>query len=242
MDVYDHQRLNHSRLTPWIMRQTWLDTLLVHYPVKKEVLSELVPPSLPIDTFDETGWVSIVPYLTSSVRVRGIPPIPGISSIPGFNIRTYVNLNGKPGVYFFSIAASNWLTVNMAKMMFKLPYHYLKMDFNKKGDYIHFKSQTFFKNDGRYKWVYRPISEQRLAEKGSLEEWLVERYCLYTVNKKGKPLRSDILHRSWLLHDAEVDYHHNSLLSGVGIEILKNTPIFHYSKKVEVQIWPLIQC
>ena len=94
----------------------------------------------------------------------------------------------------------------------------------------------------KIKWIYRPTSEQRLAVKGSLEEWLVERYCLYTVNQKGEPFRSDILHHSWLLHDAEVEFQHGSILSEYHFLPSENKAIFHYSKKVEVKIWPIIPC
>lgn len=239
LHYYDHQRLNHSRKLPWVMKQTWLDTLFIHYPIKKEDLTSLVPPSLPIDTFDGMGWVSIVPYLTTSVRLRGLPSIPGIREFAGFNIRTYIQLDGKPGVFFFKLAASNWINTNMAKLFFKLPYIYLKMDFQRVGGYVHFESNPLGINDGNLKWVYKPSSEQRLAIRGTLEEWLVERYCLYTVNHKGEPLRSDILHQSWLLHDAEVDIQYTPNIVGRGIPRLDTAPFFHYSKKVEVKIWPI---
>lgn len=239
---YEHQRLNHPRKVPWIMKQTWLDTLFIHYPVKLDELSKLVPHTLPIDTFDNKGWISIVPYLTTSVRARGLPPIPGLSRFPGFNVRTYVKLDGKPGVYFFNLAATNWLTAKMAKLSFKLPYIYLDMDYKKEGDTIHFQSDPYRKNEEKLKWIYRPNSEQRLATKGSLEEWLVERYCLYTVNEKGEPFRSDILHRSWLLQDAEVEYQHNSLIAEFYLSTAVGKPIYHYSKKVDVRIWPIMPC
>lgn len=242
LDSYEHKRLNHPLYVPWIMKQTWLDTLFIHYPVKKEKLSKLVPPVLPIDTYDNYGWVSIVPYLTTSVRVRGMPPIPGMNQFAGFNVRTYVNLNGKPGIYFFRLAASNWLNVKMAKVFFKLPYICLDMNFDKKGNDIYFESESITKNDEEIKWIYRPKTEKRLAVKGSLEEWLVERYCLYTVNKNGEPFRSDIIHRSWLLQDVDVEFQHNSILTALNIVPESKEAIFQYAKKVKVKIWPIMPC
>lgn len=72
---------------PWIMKQTWKDILFAHYPVPREALEKIVPSELTVDTFYQTGWVSIVPYLTSSMHLRGVPPVPGLSTYPGFNIR-----------------------------------------------------------------------------------------------------------------------------------------------------------
>ncbi|SOC39715.1 YqjF family protein [Ureibacillus acetophenoni] len=239
---YEHQRLSHPRKVPWVMKQTWLDNLFIHYPVKLEELSKLVPQSLTLDTFNNTGWISIVPYLTTSVRARGLPPIPGLSQFLGFNVRTYIQINGKPGVYFFNLAAANWLTAKMAKQSFRLPYVYLNMDYKKVGDTIHFESAPYRRNEENLWWKYRPISEPRLAKKGTLEEWLVERYCLYTVNDKGEPFRSDILHRSWLLQDADVDFQHNSILKQFNLLSSVGKPIFHYSKKAVVRIWPILPC
>lgn len=242
MYPYEHQRLNHPRQVPWVMKQTWLDTLFIHYPVKKELLSKLVPSALSIDTYNNIGWISIVPYLTSSVRVRGLPTLPGINRFAGFNVRTYVSLNGKPGIFFFSLAAASWLNAIMAKVSFKLPYIHLDMNFNKKSNEIYFESESITKNEEKMKWIYQPKSEQRLAVKGSLEEWLVERYCLYTVNQKGEPFRSDILHQSWLLNDVEVEFQHSSIFTTLNIVPNSLEPIFQYSKKVSVQIWPILPC
>ena len=40
-----------------------------------------------------------------------VPALPGLSAFPEINVRTYVTLAGKPGVYFFSLDAANALAV-----------------------------------------------------------------------------------------------------------------------------------
>jgi len=80
---------------PWVMKQTWRHTLFAHYPVKRGILRKLVPAILPLDTYQDTCWVSVVPYITTSMHLRLLPPIPGTSTFAGFNVRTYVILNGK---------------------------------------------------------------------------------------------------------------------------------------------------
>ena len=223
---------------PWIMKQTWKDVLFAHYPVQKKVLEKLVPSVLPLDTYNGTCWVSIVPYLTSSMHPRGFPPIPGMAAYPGFNIRTYVTLNGKPGVYFFRLTAANFLAAHFAKTFFRLPYLYMDMKYKKVKNLIVFESEK--KTGLQLLCNYKSISDPVPTEKGSLEEWLVERYCVYTVNKKGVPLRGDILHEPWLLEKAEAEFHQNTLLSSLNIVAENEKPILHYAKSRVVRFWPIV--
>ncbi|MFC7686550.1 YqjF family protein [Ureibacillus sp. GCM10028918] len=223
---------------PWMMKQTWNDVLFAHYPVSRKVLEKLVPSELTLDTFYQTGWVSVVPYLTSSMHLRGLPPVPGMAAFPGFNVRTYVTLNGKPGVYFFSLTAANFLAAFSARTFFRLPYSYMDMQHKKAKELIIFESEK--KSGIQLLCNYKSISTPSKADKGSLEEWLVERYCLYTVSKKGVPFRVDIMHEPWLLEKADAEFHRNTLLSSFNIVPDHKKPILHYAKKAVVRIWPIV--
>jgi len=61
----------------------------------------LVPAGLILDTFDGLAWIGITPFVVSRLRLRGAPAIPGASSFPELNVRTYVRRADKPGVFFF---------------------------------------------------------------------------------------------------------------------------------------------
>jgi uncharacterized protein YqjF (DUF2071 family) len=37
---------------PWIMKQVWQDLLFAHWPFDPDVVRPLVPPALPLDTFE----------------------------------------------------------------------------------------------------------------------------------------------------------------------------------------------
>jgi hypothetical protein len=41
---------------------------------------------------------------------------------------------------------------------------------------------------------YAPAGPKHVAEPGSLEHWLTERYCLYTLHEGQEVLRGDIHH------------------------------------------------
>ena len=225
---------------PWTMKQTWSELLFAHYPIEIEVLRQLVPNMLPLDSYNGVGWIGVVPFQMSGVRLRGLPPIPGTNRFPELNVRTYVKLNDKPGVYFFSLDAPNLLAVMGAKTLYHLPYSHANMTMKQEGLLTNFDSKRRSNTEVKLTCSYRSISEQFHATKGSFEEWMVERYCFYTLNNMGVPLRCDILHEPWLLQHAEAEFSHNSILSKQGIQVVSDQPILHFSKKLEVRAWPLV--
>jgi len=64
---------------------------------------------------------------------------------------------------------------------------------------------------------------------------------LFTLNNKGVPLRCDILHQPWQLQHAEAEFSQNTMLSKQGIQVENDQPILHFSKKIEVRMWPLVR-
>jgi uncharacterized protein len=226
---------------PWTMKQTWKDLMFVHYPVKSEILQKLVPDVLPLDTFNGVGWVGIVPFHMTGVRLRGVPAMPGTSQFPQVNVRTYITLDDKPGVFFLSLDAANWLAAKIAKTFYHIPYNYADVKVQQNGTFMDFESRRRAADSVKLVCSYYPVSEPYHAEKGSFDEWMAERYCFYTVNKKGVPLRCDILHQPWLLQRAEAEFSENTLLSEQGMQVENDQPILHFSKRMEVRAWPLIQ-
>ena len=69
----------------------------------------------PIDRFDGTAWIGVVPFRMRDVAPRGVPALPWLSAFPELNVRTYVRVADKPGVYFFSLDAANPLAVRAAR-------------------------------------------------------------------------------------------------------------------------------
>src|SRR6266566_2241106 len=112
---------------PWVMAQTWHDLLFAHWPVETGALRRLVPLELSLDTFEGRCWVGIAPFHMSHIHAHGLPPLPGLSRFPELNVRTYVTLNGKPGVYFFSLDAANRAAVWAARRFYCLPYFHARM-------------------------------------------------------------------------------------------------------------------
>ena len=105
------------------MTQSWHDLLFAHWPIDPDALRSKVPANLPLDVFDGRASIGVIPFHMTNVGPRGIPSLPGLSAFPELNVRTYVTLNGKPGVYFFSLDAASTLAVIGARTIFRLPYY-----------------------------------------------------------------------------------------------------------------------
>jgi len=120
----------------WAMTQRWNDLLFAHWPVSASQMGPLLPEGLQVDTFNGSAWLGVVPFWMDRIKVRGIPPIPGARSFPELNLRTYVRdqHTGTPGVYFFSLDASNLLAVAAARTFYHLPYHWAEMRLDERSE------------------------------------------------------------------------------------------------------------
>ena len=220
------------------MQQTWNDLLFAHWPVTLEVLRPLVPSQLQLDTYDGKCWVAITPFHMSGIRPRLLPPIPGASAFAELNVRTYVTYAGKPGVFFFSLDAASRLAVWAARTTFKLPYFFARMDVKEVDDWIHYRSDREGPAGPQLRAQYRACRPVELRQPGSLEHWLTERYCLYSV-VRNRVFRAEIHHVPWPLQDAETQIFQNTMASAASIELPAIPQLLHFSKKIDVLIWRL---
>lgn len=228
------------------MKMNWHDLLFMHYRVDFQRLRELIPQPLEIDTFDGSAWLGIVPFRMTGVAPRFIPAIPGLSSFPELNVRTYVTLDGKPGVWFFSLEATNRLAVRFARKMFHLPYMDAKIDFcncenTSNGTWIKYKCKRTHSGEAsaQLNCEYRPIGSSFLAEKNSLAAFLTSRYCLYSADSFGNIFRGEIDHDPWELREAQAIVTENTMTEGLGIELPTDEPVLHYAKKIRAIAWTI---
>lgn len=126
---------------PWVMTQTWHDLLFAHWPVDPTSLQPLVPAQFPIDVFQGDAWVGIVPFRLTNVAPRGVPSLPWVSEFPELNVRTYVRVGDRPGVYFFSLDAGSWVAVHAARTLLNLPYYVASMTVAPVGAQVEYSSQ-----------------------------------------------------------------------------------------------------
>ena len=75
-----------------------------------------------------------------NVRPRALPAVPWLSAFPELNVRTYVTVGGKDGVYFFSLDAGNPLAVEIARRWFHLPYFRARFSVSQAGKNTSYRS------------------------------------------------------------------------------------------------------
>lgn len=223
----------------WDMLQTWNDLLFSHWPVDPVALGRLMPQALKPETFDGQAWIAVVPFWMSGVRLHRLPALRGLATFAELNVRTYVNIDDKPGVYFFSLDAANRVAVETARLWFHLPYLNADMSVRSEGETIHYVSRRRDRRGGPAEldgW-YRPTGDVYLSDPGTLEHWLTERYCLYTLDARGRVCRADILHERWPLQPAEAEFRVQTMLTSHGIVPIDQPPLLHFAKRLDVAAW-----
>lgn len=217
----------------------WHDLLFMHWPVPPDALRPFIPPALALDTFDGIAWLGVVPFRMSGVHPRSVPALPWVSAFPELNLRTYVVLDGKPGVWFFSLDAGNPLAVAAARQSFHLPYYRARMRCVADGDAVEYRSVRTHRGfpSGAFTARYRPTGAVYHSQPGALDGWLTERYCLYAANRRGMIWRGDIHHAPWPLQPAEAEVAHNSLAAPLGMALWQPTPLLHFARQLEVVAW-----
>jgi uncharacterized protein YqjF (DUF2071 family) len=226
---------------PWLMAQTWRDLLFAHWPLPPEALAHALPPSLPLDTCEGSAWIGVTPFELTGLRPRGGLPAPVLSRFPELNVRTYTTLGGKPGIYFLSLDAASRLAVRAARRAYRLPYFHARMKIERRRGAIRYASTRRGPDaiPALFQAEYHPVGESRQAPPGSLEHFLCERYCLYTTDDEGTPLRAEIQHPPWQLQRAEARIEQNSMTLPWQIRLPDSLPLLHYARLQNVVIWPL---
>ena len=248
MSDFPHQIINDLSHRPWpapsgqwLMTQSWHDLLFAHWPVDERALREKLPAGLQLDTFDGQAWVGIVPFRMTNVAPRGVPPIPFVSAFLELNVRTYVTLHDKPGVYFFSLDASSSLAVAAARTLFHLPYFAATMSVDAQGGRFVYASSRQTRMDGAAEFAatYRPIGSVQKPQPGSLEYFLTERYCLYTVDRQFRAKRLEIHHPPWPLQVAEATIAVNTMADAAGIRLPSTEPLLHFVRRQDMVAWAM---
>ena len=167
--------------------------------------------------------------------------MPFVSAFPELNVRTYVTLGGKPGIYFFSLDAGSALAVAAARTLFHLPYFTAAMSVEEADGEITYRSKRSTRMDGvaQFAATYRPIGPVQLPQRGTIEHFLTERYCLYTVDESFRAKRLEIHHWPWPLQLAEARITVNTMAEAAGIRLPSTAPLLHFARRQDMVAWPM---
>ncbi len=224
-----------------LMRQHWGKLLFMHWTIPVAALRPLIPSRLAIDTFEGTAYIAIAPFTMWGIRPVCAPGVPGLRAFHELNVRTYVHLDGVPGVWFLSLDANNVVAVWAARSFFHLPYFNARMTLEQRGREIIYASHRTHADaapaaDFEATWGFGdPLPR---SQPGSLEFFLTERYCLYAA-RRNRIYRCRIFHRPWTLQKAELVSYESSMIESHGLPSPHGEPLLHYADALETNIWPL---
>jgi uncharacterized protein YqjF (DUF2071 family) len=243
--------------SPWVMFQQWSDLLFAHWAVNPDVLRPLVPRELELDLFEGKAWVAVTPFRMTDLWMRSLPRIPGANHFLEMNFRTYVRFGvargvrehapplnvrddqeSKPGVYFFSLDASNLPAVLGARIGLGLPYYWADMTAEAVGgggEEIHYTSRRR-QGGAEVDVQYGPMGDL-IGRKTDRERFLTERYCLYEV-RAGLVMRTQIHHIPWPLHKARATFTTNTVGRRVNLPLSRRPDLLHFCRQLDVLVYP----
>lgn len=228
-----HRRPFPLPMLPWVMTQEWNHLLMLHWPVSRLLLEPFVPKPLTVDTYENNAWISFILFKVTNMRFRGLPKIPYLHTFNEINIRTYVTYKGNRGVYFFSLSVNKWLNALAPKLLL-FPYYYKKIALQQ-DEVFHFSLKG---QNEKFDCSYSSASDLFITSPGSLDYWLLERYCFWTVKRKWL-FRGDIHHEQWRVNEAKVSIRDNSLARFLPRSIFQDKPRTHFTERKQVFIWPI---
>jgi uncharacterized protein YqjF (DUF2071 family) len=220
-------------ITRPVMSQLWRNLTFLHWRYDAAAIAGALPPGLTVDTFDDSAWVGLVPFVLAGVQPYGFPALPWISEFPETNVRTYVRgTDGERGVWFFTLEADRLAAVMLARMWYHLPYRWAAMRVEKQGSLIEYRSR-------RSKWFGEGTTEIAIEigsprETGELDDFLTARFRLYTASQ-GRIAYAQIAHLPWPLCNATVRTLNENLVQNCGVPSPEGEPLVHYCHELQVE-------
>jgi uncharacterized protein YqjF (DUF2071 family) len=152
------------------------------------------------------------------------------------NVRTYVHHNGVPGVWFFSLDTNSSAAALAARTVYHLPYYTAEIEIQTNGKKINYSLSREEEPAAEFEATWTVGEPLPLAQPGSREFFLTERYILYS-EYEGELYRARVHHQPWPLRQASLVDFSSDLLEADGLPELKNEPLVHCADEVNVDIW-----
>jgi len=240
LDARNYLAARERPAAPPIMHQCWERLLFLHWARDPAQVAPLLPAGLSLDLFEGRAWMAATPFTLTGLRPTALPPVPALSRFHELNARTYVQRDGVPGVWFFSLDAASRLAVFGARRFYKLPYYHARMEVSEREGTIRYASRRTHAGApaASFEAEWTPGTPLGESAPGTLAFFLTERYVLFAADGRGLH-RARVHHPPWLLHTAAVTHLRSTLLEAAGLGTPVESPLAHHSHRLEVEVWPL---
>ncbi|WP_135820665.1 YqjF family protein [Halostella litorea] len=208
-----------------LVSMRWRDLLFAHYPVALDRLRPRLPDAVSLETFDGQAWLGVVALTMTDVRPRFAP---FGRTFPQVNLRTYVTIEGDPGVYFLSMDADERLAVTAARRTLGVPYYLSDASIRRRGSAVTVTSERVQAGepDARLRATYEPDGPLEPVADGSFEDFAIDRYRLYLPGRGGI-YTALVDHDPWRLRTATAEIAENTLFSAAGVGRPSADPRLH---------------
>jgi uncharacterized protein YqjF (DUF2071 family) len=183
-------------------------------------------------------------FVVQHNRLTLLPPFPLLKRFYEVNLRTYVRPErGEPGVYFFSLDASNAVVAAAARASYGLPYHGAQAEWRQQRapgrralHSLSLRRLAFDESQVGCDIRFSATGSAAPATPGTLAHFLIERYVLYTASGEDVAARR-VHHEVYPVQGARLRTLRESLSLAAGLPKLGRPPLAHYASGVDVQLF-----
>lgn len=218
-----------------VAHQRWQTLTFLHWAYDPVDVQRLLPADLEVHTFDGLAWVGLTPFALADFHPPGLPAIPGLSSFPETNLRTYVlDRNGLDGLWFFSLDADAPATVLGARTLLQLPYHWSAMTVEANST-VTYRSRRRWSPTAGHDIVVAPGAPLAPEQLDQRDHFLTGRWRAFT-KIVDYVVTVPVEHQPWPLWSVRVDQLDQDLFSAAGLPQPQGEPLVHYSPGVNVRL------
>jgi uncharacterized protein YqjF (DUF2071 family) len=225
-----------------VLLMRWEGLLFLHWDWDPAEIQKTLPPGLHVDTHEGRAWLAVVPFFMRRVHPRGLPCVPWISDFLEYNVRTYVyDGRGVPGVWFYSLLCNQPIAVELARKFFHLNYLHADLLAEER---LGKEPRFTWKEKGRGAVEFQGCSAggHAPAEPGGLEFFLVERYVLFSADRRGRIFAGAVHHRPYEVAAAEAAAWSFRPAASLGFSDSGRAPDHvMVARNVEVEAWPILK-
>ncbi|NDD58714.1 MAG: DUF393 domain-containing protein [Chlamydiae bacterium] len=185
--------MKNNELEIYPLSMVWEDLMFINFSMDPQQLQKMLPKGMDLDLFEDKAYITIAPLTMKGFAFKKLSTFFN----PSFyecNLRTYVRVNEKVGVYFFSLDAESLLEVLGAKALFHLNYRYRTIYFNLEKGVFRFEMRKAF---SRKKTT---IIEAKIAKEEQPHDpftSFISDRSLYFVKNKGHLYQGKVFHPPW---------------------------------------------
>jgi uncharacterized protein YqjF (DUF2071 family) len=171
--------------------------------------------------------------------------MPGFSNLLEANLRTYVQLGDRPGIWFLDVLADNRWAIQIARRLTPMPYAKADVAYVRNCGGYQFEIRA---SEGETRMsgsaartlasaateltVHFQTGHEQPVVAGSLDEWLVERYRLYIRGRNGL-MQADVVHPPWTIQETHLARFSNTIGQRSNLELSPMPDRVHYSPGVK---------